>query len=61
MIQRTEIVLGHEDIFKAIKAYISDHVDGTKGEDVCNYKVSFQNEKPLITVQLRDKEVSDGL
>lgn len=62
MIQRTQIILDHEDIFAAIKTHIVNQTYGVSAGDVCNFTVTFENEKPLITVNIGDKRIkSDGL
>ncbi|QWY83473.1 hypothetical protein [Rhizobium phage RHph_X2_28B] len=61
MVLDRTIRLDDGDIFKAIKEYIENHVDGVSGSEVCNFRIFFENEdskyNPYITVQLEQKDV----
>ncbi|QIW87236.1 hypothetical protein Ab1vBOLIVR2_gp41 [Agrobacterium phage OLIVR2] len=59
MIKRTQIILEHGDLFKAIKDHIGRQ-DGMSAGDVCNFHISFENDKPVVTVNLSDKKVENS-
>ena len=54
MIERRQIIMGEIDLLEAIRDYLVKTIENVKPEDVCNYRVSFMNEKPRVEVNLRD-------
>jgi hypothetical protein len=55
------ITLNDDDIFRAVKNFITDHVDGVNATEVCNYRIRFEGNndqnKPIIYVELEDKSI----
>lgn len=60
MKMRSHIVLNNDDIFQALREYISNHVDGVSANDVCSFDIRYNADdttKSFITVALGEREI----